>query len=88
MKTLSVTRAARNFHSYLKLVHDGHDSFEVVRNRVPYARLVPAEAVAANTHDLAEDLSKVALSAEDRRALAAAVRVGRAVLDPLKNPWG
>jgi hypothetical protein len=48
--------------------------------------LVPANGASCTTHELADDVEKAQLSADDRRALAAAVRKGRKILKPLKKP--
>lgn len=87
MKTLTVTEAAKNLADCLKRVYHQHESFELVKNGVPYAHLVPVNGASCNTHELADDLAEAELSAEDRRALASAVRKGRKHLKPLKNPW-
>jgi prevent-host-death family protein len=87
MKTLSVTEAAKNFADCLKRVYLQHESYELVKNGVPYAHLVPANGARCNTHELADDVDETELSVGDRHALASAVRKGRKLLKPLKNPW-
>lgn len=88
MKTLTVTKAAKNLYSCLKTVYHKHESFELVEDGIPYAHLVPVSGANCNTHQLADDLAPAALGTDDRRALAAAIRKGRKNLKPLKNPWG
>ena len=87
MKTLTVTEAAKNLSHCLKSVYLEHESYELVKHGVPYARLVPANGAGCNTHELAEDLEKAELSAEDRRALGSALRTGRKIFQRLRNPW-
>ena len=87
MKTLTVTEAAKNLSHCLKRVYFEHESYELVKNGVPYARLVPANGASCNSHELADDLEKAELSAEDRLALGSAVRKGRKTFKPLRNPW-
>jgi antitoxin (DNA-binding transcriptional repressor) of toxin-antitoxin stability system len=87
VKTLTVTAAAKNLAACLRQVYHQHESFELVKNGVPYAHLVPINGTSCNTHELAVDLTAVKLSLEDRRALASAVRKGRKLVKPLKNPW-
>lgn len=87
MKTLTVTEAAKNLSNCLKRVYYQHESYELVKNGVPYAHLVPANGASCNTHELADDVENAELSADDRRALASAVRKGRKILKPLKNQW-
>ena len=87
MKTLTVTEAAKHLADCLKRVYYQHESYELVKNGVPYAHLVPANGAGCNTHELADDVAEAELNAGDRRNLAAAVRKGRKLLKPLKNPW-
>ena len=87
MKTLTVSKAAKNLFSCVKAVYLKHESYELVKNGVAYAHLVPANGAGCNTHELADDVDETELNAEDRRALASAVRKGRKLLKPLKNPW-
>ena len=88
MKTLTVSKAAKNLFSCLKVVYLQHESYELVKNGVAYAHLVPANGASCNTHELADDVDEAELSADDRHALSSAVRKGRKLLKPLKNPWG
>ena len=87
MKTLTVSKAAKNLYSCLKVVYLQHESFELGKNGLAYAHLVPANETSCNTHELADDVDEAKLSADDRRALASAVRKGRKLLKPLKTPW-
>ena len=88
MKTLEASKAAANFSRVLNAVHSLHESFEIVRKGVPCAHLVPPVERGSTTHELADDLAGVELSAEDRRSFSAAIQKGRKALGPLKNPWG
>ena len=88
MKTLSVTEASRSLSECVNRVYSRKESFAIVKLGVPYALLVPASAPGCNSHELADDLAKADLPAEDRRDLATAVRRGRNALKSLKNPWG
>ena len=87
MKTLSVTKAAKTLYSCLKIVYHKHETFELVKKGIPYAHLVRVKGASCSTHELADDLAEAELSADDRHALASAVRKGRKHLRPLKNPW-
>ena len=87
MKTLTVTEAAKNFAHCPKRVYHQHESYELVKNGVPYAHLVPANGASCNTHELADDVDETELSSGDRRTFASAVHKGRKLLKPLKNPW-
>ena len=88
MKTLEASKAAANFSRVLNAVHSLHESFEIVRKGVPCAHLVPPVERGSTTHELADDIAGVELSAEDRRSFSAAIQKGRKALRPLKNPWG
>jgi hypothetical protein len=63
-------------------------SIRTATSGVPCAYLIPAGERGCNSHEFAEDLASAEMTAEDRHALAAAVRRGRKALKPLKNPWG
>lgn len=88
MKTMEAAKTAENFARVLHEVHLRHASFEIVKEGVPQAHLVPATGHPCDSHELADDLDGVELTADDRRALAADVRKGRQALKPLGNPWG
>jgi hypothetical protein len=88
MKTLEAEKARGNFTKFLSMVLDNQESFQIVKAGVPCAYLVPAAGGKCDSHEFAADLADAGLSAQDRRALAAAVRKGRKTLKPLKNPWG
>jgi antitoxin (DNA-binding transcriptional repressor) of toxin-antitoxin stability system len=88
VKTLEASKAAANFSRVLNAVHSRHESFEIVRKGVPCAHLVPPVERGSTSHELADDIAGVELSAEDRRSFSAAIQKGRKALRPLKNPWG
>jgi prevent-host-death family protein len=87
MKTLTVTEAGRNLAACVKRVYHRHESYELVKNGVPHARLIPVNGAGCDTHGLADDLAGVELKPDDRRAFASAVRKARKHLKPLRNPW-
>jgi len=88
MKTLAAEKATGNFAKFLSRVLDDQESFQIVKEGVPCAYLVPAGAAKCNSHEFAADLADADLSMQDRLALAAAVRKGSKTLKPIKNPWG
>jgi hypothetical protein len=88
MKTLEADKATGNFTKFLSRVVDDQESFQIVKEGVPCAYLVPVGGGNCNSHEFAADLAGAGLSIADRRALASAVRKGRNTLKPLKNPWG
>jgi len=85
MKTLEAEKAAGNFTKFLSSVLDDQESFQIVKEGVPCAYLVPAERSKCNSHEFAADLADAGLGIQDRRALAAAVRKGRKTLKPLNS---
>jgi len=86
MKTLTVAEAAKKSTVCVPRVYCRHESFELVRNGVPHARLVPVNGSSCNTHELADDLAEARLLTEDKRALGSAFRKGRKQFKPLNNP--
>jgi hypothetical protein len=88
MKTLEAARAAQNFTRFLREVHLRQESFKIVKEGVTFAYLVPPNEGACDSHGFADDLTGAQIRPDDARAAAAAIRRGRKVLKPLKNPWG
>jgi len=88
MKALSVTEVSKSFSECVNRVYSRRETFAIVKLGVPYALLVPPSPATCNSHELADDLARAALPAEERRELAAAVRKGRKAFKSLKNPWG
>jgi len=43
--------------------------------------------VACRTHDLANDFAKSVLTSKERKAYASAIRKGKKLLRPLRDPW-
>jgi hypothetical protein len=87
-KTLDAENMARFLPKILGRVASSHESFQIVKEGVPCAFLIPAQEPNCDTHGFADDIEGVRLSAKDRRALSSAIRHGRKMLKPLKNPWG
>lgn len=88
MKTLTVDEASRNLDSWLEIVHEEHESFQLVKDGVVYGQLVPVPVEGSSNLKLAADLARAKLTRADRREMATAVRKGRKHLKPVKNPWG
>jgi len=87
MRTLDAAEIGESFPRFLRRVVSRRESFEIVKEGVPCAYLLPARALQTSSHELAEDLAGVELAAADRHALAAAIRRGRQALKSPKNPW-
>ena len=84
---MDAAKMAESFPTCLGRVISRRESFEIMKEGVPCAYLVPAATNKSDSHQLADDLGSVELAAADRRALASAVSKGRKALKPLKNPW-
>jgi hypothetical protein len=87
MKTMDAAKIAESFPTYLGRVVSRRESFEIVKEGVPCAYLLPAATMRSDSHQVADDIASAALSAADRRALASIISTGRNALKTLKNPW-
>ena len=87
MKSLSIAKASSNFKHWVDRVCRTGESYEVVDEGIPCARLVPVPH-ASNAHEVADDLEAAALDRKEEAAYRATIRTARDVLKPLKNPWG
>jgi antitoxin (DNA-binding transcriptional repressor) of toxin-antitoxin stability system len=87
MKRLSVAEASKKLGECVERVYCQQETFELVKNGVPLAHLVPINGNGCTPHELAADLAKADLPEADRRALRSAIRKGRKHFKPLKNPW-
>ncbi len=89
MKTLTVTKVARNFSTVLDGVERRQEEVVLVRNRRPIARLVP-EPPAQNALEVLGDLYRT-LDEDAATALAEAIEKARkgkrGKLDELRDPW-
>jgi prevent-host-death family protein len=84
---LSVTEAARNFADCVNRAHYQHQSFLLMKNGVPVARIVPAETTGCSGPVLAEALASVGLSEADARAWQRDIKAGRKVLKTPVDRW-
>jgi antitoxin (DNA-binding transcriptional repressor) of toxin-antitoxin stability system len=87
MKTMDAAKMAESFPTCLGRVVSRRESFEIVKEGIPCAYLVPAATRQSNSHQVAEDIAGVELSLAERRALSSAIFAGRKALKLLKNPW-
>ncbi len=84
---LTVTEAARNFADCVNRAHYQQQTFVLVKNGVPFARIVPAGKSFCRGQDLAEALSRVELSAAEARAWRRDLKAGRKKLKPPVDRW-
>jgi antitoxin (DNA-binding transcriptional repressor) of toxin-antitoxin stability system len=87
MKKLSVTIAARKLGSCVDRVYRRHESFELLKNGQPQARLVPIETASCDSHQFADNLDSARLTKKERNAWVSDLRKGRKRIKPLTNPW-
>lgn len=87
MKTMDAAKMAESFPTCLGRVVSRRESFEIVKEGIPCAYLVPATTRQSSSHQVAEDIAGVELSPADRHALSSALSTGRKAFKPLKNPW-
>jgi prevent-host-death family protein len=84
--TISVTEAARNFADCVNRVHYRNQSFVLVKNGKPLARLVP-ETKKVTGKELAAALSKVELTTREFAAWSKDLRKARKALKPPEDKW-
>ena len=85
--TISVTEAARNFADCVNRTHYQNMTFVLLKNGVPFAKLVPAEKRALNGRELAEALADVELSVSEARAWNRDLKAARKKLKPPIDKW-
>ena len=85
--TISVTEAARNFADCVNRVHYQSQTFVVLKNGVPFARLVPAGQPVCFGRDLAEVLGSVELTGDDSNAWNHDLREARKKLKAPPDKW-
>ena len=77
---ITVTEAARNFADCVNRAHYQNQTFVLLKNGVPFARLVPAGQPVCRGRDLAEALASVKLSPEELRAWSRDLKAARGKL--------
>jgi len=84
---LSVTEASRNFADCVNRAHYQRHSFVLMKNGVPFAKLVPAGKPACRGRDLAKALSRVKLSDAEARSWQEALKAARKTLKKPADRW-
>ena len=84
---ISVTEAARNFADCVNKAHYQGQSFVLLKNGVPFARLVPVEAPTGLGKDLAAALAKVKLTPAESKAWLRDLNKARKNLIPPVDKW-
>lgn len=84
---ISVTEAARNFADCVNRAHYQNQTFVLLKNGVPFARLVPAGVQLCRGSDLAEALARVELSPAEARTWQRDLKAARKKLKPPRDTW-
>jgi len=85
--TISVTEASRNFADCVNRAHYQKTTFVLVKNGVPFARLVPEEEKKCTGAELAAGLASVALSTKEAVAWGKDLKKARKTLKPPADKW-
>lgn len=83
---LSVTEAARNFADCVNRAHYQHQSFLLLKNGVPVARIVPASKNCSGPA-LAAALAQIGLPPAEARKWQADRKAARQSLSPPGDRW-
>jgi len=86
-RAITVTEAARNFADCLNRVRYRNESFVLLKNGRPLARLVPGVEKRCTGRELAAALAAVKLSAPEARAWRADLVAARKRLKPQGDKW-
>lgn len=84
---LTVTEAARSFADCVNRAHYQNQTFVLLKNGVPFARLVPAGRPVCRGSDLAEALASADLSDKDARAWNRDLKAARKKLKAPADKW-
>ena len=87
IKTISVTDAARNFADCVNRAHYQNQTFVLLKNGSPVARLVPDKEKVCKGRDLAEALANIDLPAAEAAAWHDDLRTSRKTLKVPVNKW-
>jgi antitoxin (DNA-binding transcriptional repressor) of toxin-antitoxin stability system len=84
---ITVTEAARNFADWVNRAHYQKQTFLLLNNGVPFARLVPAGPTVCSGRDLAKALDLAELSDADAGAWNREVKEARNALKAPSDKW-
>jgi len=84
---ISVTDASRNFADFVNRVHYQKQTFVLLKNGIPFARLVPAGEPVCRGRDLAEALAEVNLTDAQARAWHRDLKTARKKLKAPRDRW-
>lgn len=86
-RVITVTEAARNFADCVNRAHYQNQSFILVKNGKPLARIVPDGEKVCTGKDLAEALADVELTPEERASWQKDRTQAHKALKTPKNKW-
>jgi antitoxin (DNA-binding transcriptional repressor) of toxin-antitoxin stability system len=86
-KTITVTEASRNFADCVNRAHYQKTTFVLLKNGVPFARLIPEEGKKCTGPELAAALSEAALSPEEASAWSQDLKTARKTLKAPADKW-
>jgi len=85
--TITVTEAARNFADCVNRAHYQNVTFVLLKNGVPFARLVPDGEKVCSGRQLAQALAGTALTAEESKAWRRDLQTARKTLKAPADKW-
>lgn len=85
--TITVTEAARNFADCVNRAHYQNTTFVLLKNGVPFARLVPENEKRCTGRDLAEALEKTDLPDAEARDWHRDLKASRKALKTPGDKW-
>jgi antitoxin (DNA-binding transcriptional repressor) of toxin-antitoxin stability system len=86
-ETITVTEAARNFADCINRTHYQNKTFVLLKNGVPFARLVPAGEPICLGKDLVDALAGVKFSRQTARAWHRDLKASRKRLKTPPDKW-
>jgi hypothetical protein len=84
---ITVTEAARNFADCINRSHYQNTTFLLLKNGVPFARLVPAGTPVCRGSDLAAALAAAPLAEEEAKTWNRDLKAARKKLKPPTDRW-
>jgi prevent-host-death family protein len=86
-KKITVSEAARHFAKYVKHAHQDGDSFIIIKNGKPVAKLMPICDRPHTGRELAKALAGIRLSHEEAVAWQKDLKEGLEFLQPPADKW-
>ncbi len=84
---ITVTEAARNFADCVNRAHYRNETFVLLKNGVPFARLVPDAERVCTGEQLAAALARTELTPDEAKAWRKDLKAARKSLKSPKDKW-